>query len=286
LACSRRWSRRGKTLGTHGPGMFANQLDKLVNAEQQSRTKRALYETAQFRSMHIAAKRVAADPRANAKVNAMLDVVSAHFAAFAAAQSSTRVIVFTQWRDSVYEVVRQLGERGGAIKPVAFVGQSDAKQGLTTVKGLNQREQSRIVRQFRDGELNVLVSTCIGEEGLDIGEVDLIVCFDVSSDSRALVQRMGRTGRKRNGRCVILCTDAERILYERNVHANHQIAETIVRRQSEAFKRYEHNERMLPAPPSVVERRFEPMPPIAAARRPAPSGTRAARTRAQDRRRR
>jgi ERCC4-related helicase len=65
------------------------------------------------------------------------------------------------------------------------------------------------VKKFRAGELNVLVATSIGEEGLDIGEVDLIVCFDVSTDSRALIQRMGRTGRKREGRCVILCTEGQ-----------------------------------------------------------------------------
>ena len=36
------------------------------------------------------------------------------------------------------------------------------------------------MRQFRQGGHNTLVSTCVGEEGLDIGEVDLIVCFDAN----------------------------------------------------------------------------------------------------------
>ena len=34
--------------------------------------------------------------------------------------------------------------------------------------------------RFRSGGYNTLVATCVGEEGLDIGEVDLIVLFDVS----------------------------------------------------------------------------------------------------------
>ena len=46
-----------------------------------------------------------------------------------------------------------------------------------------------------------MVATCIGEEGLDIGEVDLIVCFDAQNSPTRMVQRMGRTGRKRDGRC-------------------------------------------------------------------------------------
>ncbi len=45
-----------------------------------------------------------------------------------------------------------------------------------------------------------MVSTCIGEEGIDIGEVDLSVCYDIQQSPTRMVQRMGRTGRKRRGR--------------------------------------------------------------------------------------
>ena len=64
-----------------------------------------------------------------------------------------------------------------------------------------------MVRKFRDGGYNTLVATCVGEEGLDIGEVDLIVCYDVSKSPIRLVQRMGRTGRKRAGRIIVLVTE-------------------------------------------------------------------------------
>ncbi len=66
-----------------------------------------------------------------------------------------------------------------------------------------------MVERFRKGGYNVLVSTSVGEEGLDIGDVDLIVCFDVSSSPLRLVQRMGRTGRKRAGKIVILVTEGK-----------------------------------------------------------------------------
>jgi len=36
----------------------------------------------------------------------------------------------------------------------------------------------QVVQKFQRGEFNVLVATCIGEEGLDIGEVDMIICYD------------------------------------------------------------------------------------------------------------
>ena len=49
----------------------------------------------------------------------------------------------------------------------------------------------------------------MGEEGLDIGDVDLIVCYDAHKSPIRLVQRMGRTGRKRQGRIVMLVTEGK-----------------------------------------------------------------------------
>lgn len=53
------------------------------------------------------------------------------------------------------------------------------------------------------------MATCVGEEGLDIGEVDLIVCFDAAKSPIRLVQRMGRTGRKRDGRIVVIVAEGK-----------------------------------------------------------------------------
>lgn len=64
-----------------------------------------------------------------------------------------------------------------------------------------------VVRRFRDGGYNTLVSTCVGEEGLDIGEVDLIICFDAQKSPIRLIQRMGRTGRRRQGRIVVILAE-------------------------------------------------------------------------------
>lgn len=64
------------------------------------------------------------------------------------------------------------------------------------------------MQHFRAGICNVLVSTCIAEEGIDVGEVDLIICFDTSTKNpRRLVQRIGRTGRKKTGKVVLLATE-------------------------------------------------------------------------------
>ncbi|KOB74089.1 Fanconi anemia complementation group M [Operophtera brumata] len=43
--------------------------------------------------------------------------------------------------------------------------------------------QLRVMRNFREGACNALVATCVAEEGLDVGSVDLILCFDISTRS-------------------------------------------------------------------------------------------------------
>uniref|UniRef100_A0A182SSK5 Helicase C-terminal domain-containing protein n=1 Tax=Anopheles maculatus TaxID=74869 RepID=A0A182SSK5_9DIPT len=65
------------------------------------------------------------------------------------------------------------------------------------------------MRHFRSGACNTLIATCVAEEGIDVGEVDLIVCFDVAKNPIRFVQRIGRTGRQRVGRVLMLVTEGE-----------------------------------------------------------------------------
>lgn len=54
-----------------------------------------------------------------------------------------------------------------------------------------------------------MVATCIAEEGLDIAEVDLIISYDMVASPIRMIQRNGRTGRKRDGKVVILITEGK-----------------------------------------------------------------------------
>ena len=109
-----------------------------------------------------------------------------------------------------------------------FVGQS----GTGNKKGLTQKEQIEVIRRFKDGGYNTLVATCVGEEGLDIGEIDLIVCYDVSKSPIRLVQRMGRTGRKRAGRIVVLVTEGkEEQNYNQSMSCKKSINKAILEKQ-------------------------------------------------------
>ncbi|OOF97362.1 hypothetical protein ASPCADRAFT_166114 [Aspergillus carbonarius ITEM 5010] len=115
-------------------------------------------------------------------------------------QPATRVMIFVHFRDSAEEVTRVLKRYEPMIRPHVFVGQSSAKGS----EGMGQKTQLDIVQKFKKGTYNTIVATSIGEEGLDIGEVDLIVCYDSSASPIRMLQRMGRTGRKRAGNITLL----------------------------------------------------------------------------------
>ncbi|WEW58775.1 3'-5' DNA helicase [Emydomyces testavorans] len=117
-------------------------------------------------------------------------------------ESNTRVMIFSHFRDSAEEIVRVLKKHQSMIRPHVFVGQANAKGS----EGMDQKTQLDVVSKFKSGTYNTIVATSIGEEGLDIGEVDLIVCYDSHSSPIRMLQRMGRTGRKRAGNIIVLLT--------------------------------------------------------------------------------
>ncbi|NXS93474.1 FANCM protein, partial [Jacana jacana] len=146
------------------------------------------------------------------KLRKLEEIVIGHFKSWkkgSSAQSpsqdavGTRVMIFSSFRDSVQEIADMLARLGPAVRVMTFVGHSTGK----STKGFTQKEQLEVVKRFREGGYNTLVSTCVGEEGLDIGEVDLIICFDAQKSPVRLVQRMGRTGRRRQGRIVVILAE-------------------------------------------------------------------------------
>ncbi|KAK1894430.1 Fanconi anemia group M protein [Dissostichus eleginoides] len=156
---------------------------------------------------------------------------------------STRVMIFSSFRESVQEIADMLNHHAPLIRVMTFMGQASAGKG---VKGFTQKEQLEVMSRFRQGGFNTLVSTCVGEEGLDIGEVDLIVCFDAQKNPIRLVQRMGRTGRKRQGRIVVILAEGrEDRTYNQSMSNKRSVDKSIIGNRS-GFHMYPNSPRMLP----------------------------------------
>jgi len=107
----------------------------------------------------------------------------------------SKVLIFSSYRDSVNVIHQKLLDMN--ISAEILIG----KSGET---GLKQKKQIETVQRFRDGVTKALIATRVGEEGLDISEVNLVIFYDNVPSSIRFVQRKGRTGRKDRGRLVVL----------------------------------------------------------------------------------
>jgi len=120
------------------------------------------------------------------------------------AKKEVKIIVFNQYRDNAKNIVDELNKLDN-VSAKLFVGQQ--KKGES---GLSQKEQKQMLDEFRNNEFNVLVATSVGEEGLDIPKVDLVVFYEPIPSAIRHIQRRGRTGRQEKGRVIILMTENTR----------------------------------------------------------------------------
>ncbi|MEF8838107.1 MAG: DEAD/DEAH box helicase, partial [Haloarculaceae archaeon] len=114
-----------------------------------------------------------------------------------------RVIVFTESRDTAETLTEFLGDHFDTRK---FVGQADTDGS----DGMTQTQQQDVLEDFRAGEFEVLVSTSVAEEGLDVPEVDLVLFYEPVPTAIRSIQRKGRTGRQTEGRVVVLIAEDTR----------------------------------------------------------------------------
>ena len=81
---------------------------------------------------------------------------------------------------------------------------------------INQTMRERVMRNFRNGNVEVLVATDVAARGLDVNDIDLIVNLELPYDAEDYVHRIGRTGRAgRSGKAVSLVAGREIYLMQR-----------------------------------------------------------------------
>lgn len=111
-----------------------------------------------------------------------------------------KIIIFNQYRDSAKEIESELNKIE-KINAKLFVGQTK-KNGT----GLTQKKQIEIINDFKQNNYNCIVSTSIGEEGLDIPNVDLVIFYEPVPSAIRSIQRRGRTARHAEGKLLVLIT--------------------------------------------------------------------------------
>ncbi|MFW9917813.1 MAG: ERCC4 domain-containing protein, partial [Candidatus Thorarchaeota archaeon] len=153
----------------------------------------------------------------------------------ASKQPDSRTIVFSNFRSTVAFLQEEL-LANYAIPSALFIGQAAAGSS----KGMTQREQVAALESFKQGDPPVLISTSVGEEGLDVGSCDLVVFYDSVPSVIRSVQRTGR-GRKRESKVVRLITKGTR---DASLHYA-------------TINRQKHLQEMLSNPASLFENNLE-----------------------------
>ncbi len=96
-------------------------------------------------------------------------------------QSPELAIVFGRTKRRVDELTEGLKKRGYSAEGIHG--------------DLTQAKRDSVLRQFREGIIDILVATDVAARGLDVSGVSHVYNFDIPQDPESYVHRVGRTGR-------------------------------------------------------------------------------------------
>ncbi len=164
--------------------------------EKKSKAVQILTKMSEFNAALISIGELIAKGIEHPKIEELAVLVENEFKG----NSKSKFIVFTQFRESAVKIKERLNKIAN-VRASTFFGQ--AKK---TDTGMSQKEQKEIIGKLNEGELNVLVATSIGEEGLDISEVSGVVFYEPIPSAIRKIQRAGRTARLKPGKLFILVT--------------------------------------------------------------------------------
>jgi len=113
-----------------------------------------------------------------------------------------QVLVFTRTKIIADEVSQYLKESG---LPCATI-HGDKKHGA----------RDRALKNFRSGEIKILVATDIAARGLDIDDLGVIINYDIPHIPNDFIHRIGRTGRAgKDGVAITLLSTTEQISWRK-----------------------------------------------------------------------
>jgi ATP-dependent RNA helicase RhlE len=107
-----------------------------------------------------------------------------------------RVLVFTRTKAMADVLAKDIQDAGLA---------ADAIHG-----DREQSQRQKVLKDFRDGRINILVATDVAARGIDVPDITHVINYDMPVEGDAYVHRVGRTGRAGNrGTALSIATGSE-----------------------------------------------------------------------------
>jgi len=181
---------------TQGFESLKRYIDNLFIESKSLKAKKTLINLVNSREILEVYKLLLNNKEVYSKDKLLIDILNT----FIKDNPKSKILIFNNFRDNATHLVELLN-KNKIIRSERFVGQATKS---VRDKGLTQKKQVEIISKFKENIFNVLVCTSVGEEGLDIPSVDLVIFYDaVASEIRA-IQRRGRTGRLSVGKVILL----------------------------------------------------------------------------------
>ncbi len=178
---------------TQGMSALRTYMDRIVSDSKAAKGGKGAKEIVNRDEFNGISKILATSNVEHPKISRVMSLVSRVLNS----GDGSKVIVFTQYRDTCDLLVSKLSSIPGA-NVGKLVGQANG--------GLRQKDQIELLDRFRNGDCNVVVSTSVGEEGLDISSTNAVIFYEPVPSEIRTIQRRGRTGRKNDGEVFVLIT--------------------------------------------------------------------------------
>jgi Fanconi anemia group M protein len=182
---------------TQGVTVLRTYLKKIEDESADGKGGKAAKEITGSKEFAEICKAVSKAKTEHPKISRLMGLVSREIGS----GRNSRIIVFSHYRETCDLLIEKLSSIDG-VRVGKLIGQSKG--------GLRQKQQIELLRDFRSGEYNVIVSTSVGEEGLDVASTDVVIFYEPVPSEIRTIQRRGRTGRKNDGEVYVLVTKGTR----------------------------------------------------------------------------
>jgi ATP-dependent RNA helicase RhlE len=108
----------------------------------------------------------------------------------------TRALIFVRTKSMTETIAEELQEAGYKADSI----HGDRKQNI----------RQKMLRNFTNGRINVLVATDVAARGLDVKDISHVINFDMPMEADAYIHRVGRTGRAgAKGKALSICSNTD-----------------------------------------------------------------------------
>lgn len=144
---------------------------------------------------------ISAEGMVSAKVSKLIDVLMDEYSTEAAAEHTDfSGLIFADQRVAVAAVAQVLSSHPltkSIFRVGTMVGSGEStRKKMKSIDDLISPKRNNSLQDFRDGKKNLLVATSVAEEGLDMPNCHMVICFDPPKSLKQFIQRRGRARRK------------------------------------------------------------------------------------------